>query len=220
MKSKSKRSPQGASELLAQVSLDCALGDSASPDTLRKVRAGLEQLAAIVEGSPPQAAVMLALAAIDELDSAQDPSGFARLAELLATVQRELEKAPSAASAPGASKPPRASKPAAGRVSQGPGEPVAERDAEMVELFADFAAESLEGLDRVDAILLAGEHSAPDSEQVNALFRVFHTIKGVSGFLNVSEVTRLAHVTEALLDQVRQGNLELAGEALDAVFES
>ncbi|MEI9937586.1 MAG: chemotaxis protein CheA [Pseudomonadota bacterium] len=224
MKSKSKPKAPSALELLAQVSLDCALGDSRNPDTLRKVRAGLEHLVATLEGSAPHDAAVLALEAIDELDSAQESLGFARLGELLGTLQHDLDRAFAAGTSAGASALPGTLEPAAqrpaGLASQAPADPVAERDAEMVELFADFAAESLEGLDRVDAILLAGEHSAPDSEQVNALFRVFHTIKGVSGFLNVSEVTRLAHVTEALLDQVRQGTLELAGDALDAVFES
>ena len=42
-------------------------------------------------------------------------------------------------------------------------------------------------------------------EQVNHLFRVFHTIKGVSAFLGAEDVKGLAHVTETLLGRIRDG---------------
>lgn len=96
----------------------------------------------------------------------------------------------------------------------------ATRDAETVELFVDFLSEGEEGLDRADEILLAAEHGGADAERVNGLFRVFHTIKGVSGFLGTSDVTQLAHATETLLDQVRSEVCTLSGPVLDAVFEA
>src|SRR5262249_30763272 len=77
-----------------------------------------------------------------------------------------------------------------------------------------------EGLERVDEILLAADQGTPSFEQVNALFRVFHTIKGVAGFLGATDVTRVAHVTETLLDGVRAGQRELSGSVLGAVFEA
>jgi two-component system, chemotaxis family, sensor kinase CheA len=98
-------------------------------------------------------------------------------------------------------------------------EPV-ERDADTIELFAGFLAESREGLEQVDQILLAAERGSATPDQVNALFRVFHTIKGVSGFLAADDVTRLAHVTETLLGRVREGEIALAGRELGVVFEA
>lgn len=94
------------------------------------------------------------------------------------------------------------------------------RDAETVELFIDFVAEGEDGLSRVDEILLGADQGSVGDERVNELFRVFHTIKGVSGFLEATEVTRLAHVTETLLDGVRAHRLALSGSVLEAVFEA
>src|SRR6185369_1157367 len=96
----------------------------------------------------------------------------------------------------------------------------AERDADTVELFAGFLAESQDGLDQVDQILLQAEQGSATKEQIDALFRVFHTIKGVSGFLAADDVTRLAHVTETLLGKVREGEILLAGRELGVVFEA
>lgn len=95
-----------------------------------------------------------------------------------------------------------------------------ERDPETIESFSDFLQESEEGLDLADQTLLAFENGADDKEGINALFRVFHSIKGVSSFLDIADVTRLAHVTETLLALVRDGKMKLAGSALDVVFEA
>ena len=94
------------------------------------------------------------------------------------------------------------------------------RDAETIELFADFIAEGEEGLGRVDEILLGAEKGVIQDEQVNELFRVFHTVKGVAAFLDASDVTRLAHATETLLDGARTHRIELTGPVLEAVFEA
>jgi two-component system chemotaxis sensor kinase CheA len=96
----------------------------------------------------------------------------------------------------------------------------ADRDADTIDLVGDFLGESNEGLARADAILLSIGKGTPESDGTNALFRVFHTIKGVAGFLELREVVRLAHATESLLNLVREGRLELAGASFDLVLES
>lgn len=98
--------------------------------------------------------------------------------------------------------------------------PKVQRDAETIELLGDFVTESEDGLGRVDEILLEAQRAAVSDEQVNELFRVFHTIKGVSGFLEAADVTRLAHVTETLMDGARSHKYGLEGKVLDAVFEA
>jgi two-component system chemotaxis sensor kinase CheA len=95
-----------------------------------------------------------------------------------------------------------------------------QRDAETIELLGDFVTESEDGLGRVDEILMQAQRAAVSDEQVNELFRVFHTIKGVSGFLEAHDVTRLAHVTETLMDGARSHRYGLDGKVLDAVFEA
>jgi two-component system chemotaxis sensor kinase CheA len=96
----------------------------------------------------------------------------------------------------------------------------ADRDADTVDLVGDFLGESNEGLARADAILLALGKGTPEPDGTNALFRVFHTIKGVAGFLELREVVRLAHATESLLNVVREGRMTLSGAPFDLVLES
>jgi len=98
--------------------------------------------------------------------------------------------------------------------------PKVQRDAETIELLGDFVTEGEDGLGRVDEILIEAQRAAVSDEQVNELFRVFHTIKGVSGFLEAHDVTRLAHVTETLMDGARSHRYGLEGKVLDAVFEA
>ncbi|MBI5545927.1 MAG: chemotaxis protein CheW [Deltaproteobacteria bacterium] len=100
-----------------------------------------------------------------------------------------------------------------------PGESV-ERDADTVALYADFLHEADDGLARVDQLLIDAEKEAPDLETANVLFRVFHSIKGVSGFLECRAITSLAHATENVLNQIRKGNLELKGGTLDLIFNA
>jgi two-component system chemotaxis sensor kinase CheA len=95
-----------------------------------------------------------------------------------------------------------------------------QRDAETIELLGDFVTEGEDGLSRVDEILLEAQRAPVPDEKVNELFRVFHTIKGVSGFLEARDVTRLAHVTETLMDGARSRRYGLDGKVLDAVFEA
>ena len=96
----------------------------------------------------------------------------------------------------------------------------AQRDAETIELIGDFLEESGEGLARADETLLAVERNGPEPEKVHALFRVFHTIKGVAGFLELTDVVSLSHSTENLLNLVRDGRLDLRGDVFEAVFEA
>ena len=94
------------------------------------------------------------------------------------------------------------------------------RDEDTVGLIGEFLSESEEGLGRADQILMHAEHEGASAEAVNGLFRVFHTIKGVAGFLELAEVTTLAHTTETMLNRCRDGTLKLADERLEVVFDA
>lgn len=89
-----------------------------------------------------------------------------------------------------------------------------------LDLVGGFVAESKEHLDEVDVQLLALESGAIDPDGINAIFRAFHTIKGVAGFLELTAVQSLAHEVETLLDQVRKDELALDGAVLDVVFDA
>ncbi len=88
------------------------------------------------------------------------------------------------------------------------------------DLIGDFVSEAQEHLDICDVQLLAIETNPNDEDAGNAVFRAFHTIKGVAGFLALDDILDLAHQSESLLDQARKGNVVLAGDVIDATFDA
>ena len=95
-----------------------------------------------------------------------------------------------------------------------------DRDEETVALIAEFLTESGENLSAADQMLMNAERDGLSDDHVNSLFRTFHSIKGVAGFLDLQDIASLAHTSEALLNLVRQGKIQLRGTALDRVFDA
>jgi two-component system chemotaxis sensor kinase CheA len=87
-------------------------------------------------------------------------------------------------------------------------------------LILDFINEATEHIESCEGGLLALENKPDDNETLNLIFRAFHTIKGMAGFLNLAEIGSLAHSAENLLDLARKGEMVLAGKNMDVVFES
>jgi two-component system chemotaxis sensor kinase CheA len=92
--------------------------------------------------------------------------------------------------------------------------------AQDPELLSDFILESGEHLSNIEAQVLPLERDPHDSEALNSAFRGFHTIKGLAGFLELWHVQKLAHEVEAVLDRARNGELIVAGEAIDVILAS
>ena len=88
------------------------------------------------------------------------------------------------------------------------------------DLTADFVTEAGEHLDLADEKLLLLENDPGDAEAVNAVFRAFHTIKGVCGFIGLTPIGNLAHAAENLLDDVRKGQRQFRDAVVDATFSS
>ena len=88
------------------------------------------------------------------------------------------------------------------------------------ELLGDFALESLESLASIEIGLIDLEQNPQDSETINAIFRPFHTIKGVSSFLNLEKINKLSHSAENLLDNARNGNIQIDQAVIDIILES
>lgn len=89
-----------------------------------------------------------------------------------------------------------------------------------LDLLSDFISEVKEHIDTIDNRLLSLENNPDDQDLLNAVFRVFHTIKGAAGFLALDDIARLAHTTENLLDLARKGEIVLAGVRVDVIFEA
>jgi two-component system chemotaxis sensor kinase CheA len=87
-------------------------------------------------------------------------------------------------------------------------------------LIADFIGESREHLHEADVQLLVLENDPNNEDALNAVYRAFHTIKGVAGFLNLTEISTLAHATEDLLDRARKGEITFIGTPIDVTFSA
>jgi two-component system chemotaxis sensor kinase CheA len=88
------------------------------------------------------------------------------------------------------------------------------------ELIADFIMESREHLSGVETQLLALEKDPGNKEAINAIFRGFHTIKGLAGFLDFPAIQRFAHEVETLLDLARNGKLPVDSRMVDIILQS
>ena len=92
--------------------------------------------------------------------------------------------------------------------------------AQDPELLSDFILESGEHLANIETQVLMLERDPCDAEALNAVFRGFHTIKGLAGFLELWNVQKVAHETETVLDRARNGELTLTPPAIDAILLS
>jgi len=88
------------------------------------------------------------------------------------------------------------------------------------EIINDFVIESLDNLGTIEVKLMDLEQDPSDLDTINAIFRPFHTVKGVSGFLNFNKINKLAHISENLLDKARNGELSIEGEIIDVILNS
>jgi two-component system, chemotaxis family, sensor kinase CheA len=85
---------------------------------------------------------------------------------------------------------------------------------------AIFFEEAQEHLAGTEAILLRLDTDAPSPDDLNAIFRAVHSIKGSAGMLGFSEIAALTHVLENLLDLLRKGDRAIAKADVDAMLEA
>ncbi len=88
--------------------------------------------------------------------------------------------------------------------------------SDMFQLFASEADQKL--LDGQDVILELESHF--DREKVNHVFRVFHTLKGECGFINLEKIGALTHTVESLLDAVKNDTVPYSAEITDVLLRS
>ncbi|KQN98031.1 chemotaxis protein [Stenotrophomonas sp. Leaf70] len=88
------------------------------------------------------------------------------------------------------------------------------------DIAADFILEAQEILDRLGEQLVALEQSPQDNDQLNAVFRGFHTLKGGAGFLGINAMVELCHAAEETLGMARSGKAVLQAHHFDAAQQS
>ncbi|MDH4128612.1 MAG: chemotaxis protein CheA [Spirochaetota bacterium] len=91
--------------------------------------------------------------------------------------------------------------------------------SEDLELYNNFIIETSEYLDNVEAQILNLEQNPMARESIDEIFRAFHTIKGVSGFLKLDDLNFLAHELESLLEYVKENNILMDGNYLDFLLD-
>lgn len=91
---------------------------------------------------------------------------------------------------------------------------------EFQEILQDFLVESFELIEQLDQDLVELESRPDDLDLLNRIFRVAHTIKGASSFLNFDVLTHLTHHMENLLNMARHGDLVIDADVMDVILES
>ncbi|WP_100979528.1 chemotaxis histidine kinase/response regulator CheAY2 [Helicobacter pylori] len=91
---------------------------------------------------------------------------------------------------------------------------------DLQEIMEDFLIEAFEMNEQLDQDLVELEHNPEDLDLLNRIFRVAHTIKGSSSFLNLNILTHLTHNMEDVLNRARKGEIKITPDVMDVVLRS
>ncbi|NDL70052.1 chemotaxis protein CheA [Vreelandella alkaliphila] len=91
---------------------------------------------------------------------------------------------------------------------------------DIADFFDTFFEEAEELLADMEQHLLELDVDDPDSEQLNAIFRAAHSIKGGAGTFGFSVLQKTTHIFENLLDHARKGELTLRADLVDTFLEA
>ncbi|MEY3122256.1 MAG: hypothetical protein RI993_1081 [Pseudomonadota bacterium] len=92
--------------------------------------------------------------------------------------------------------------------------------ADLEQFYQIFFEEASELLAEMETRLLGLDVQSPDPEDLNAIFRVAHSIKGGAGTFGFADMTEMTHMLESLLDKLRKGELTLRSEMVDAFLQA
>ena len=87
---------------------------------------------------------------------------------------------------------------------------------DMSQFFQVFFDEAEELLAEKEKLLLGIDVDSPDAEDLNAIFRTAHSIKGGASTFGLTDMTEVTHILESLLDKIRKGEMPLTAEHVDA----
>lgn len=91
---------------------------------------------------------------------------------------------------------------------------------DMSQFYQVFFDEAAEHLANMESLLLALDLGSPDPDQLNAIFRAAHSIKGGSGTFGFSDMAEVTHILETLLDRIRKNEMALTHEMVDAFLQA
>jgi len=182
---------QGEESVAALVAALAEIAVEAEKAGMTAVPALIEEMRATLAAQPNDADVFL--------------NGIVRLQQAI----EEGAQAP----APAAAQPaPREPAPAAPKLS-------ALQLAADPELLGDFLVESRDHLANIESQLLTLEQDPANTDAIHTIFRGFHTIKGLAGFLEFPAIQAVSHEVETLLDKARNGEMAITPAVVDVVLE-
>ncbi len=88
-------------------------------------------------------------------------------------------------------------------------------DDDLSQFYQVFFDEAAELLAEKERLLLGIDITNPSSEELNAIFRTAHSIKGGAATFGFDDITKFTHVLESLLDKIRRGEMPLTAEHVD-----
>lgn len=92
-------------------------------------------------------------------------------------------------------------------------------DSETQDMLRSFVSEAFDSLDTNEP-LVEQLREDDNSEMVNAIFRVFHTLKGLSGFFEMQVINHVTHEAETLLDIMRKQNRPQSEETITVIYQT
>jgi len=98
--------------------------------------------------------------------------------------------------------------------------PAATAFSQDIELITDFLVEAREHLALIESQMLELERNSGAMEVLHSVFRTFHTIKGLAGFLEFHRIQEVSHEIETLLDLARNDKMKITPPVVDIVLES
>ena len=93
-------------------------------------------------------------------------------------------------------------------------------EIDMSQFFQVFFDECAEHLGSMESMLIALDPAEASADDLNAIFRAAHSMKGGAGTFGFTDMTGVAHVLETLLDRVRKNELALTSEMVDAFLQA
>ena len=88
---------------------------------------------------------------------------------------------------------------------------------EDLQLFFEDASEQLQFMENA---LLDAKDGTDDEAKIGEIFRAMHTIKGIAGMFDFTEIVSFTHVAESLLDEVRNGKIQLDSHLASLFMEA
>lgn len=91
---------------------------------------------------------------------------------------------------------------------------------DLSQFYQVFFEEAAEHLANMESLLLGLDVNDPSMDDLNAIFRAAHSIKGGAGTFGFTDMTEVTHVLETLLDKLRKQEMSLTNEMVNAFLEA